>query len=310
MLYFQVCFKHPDLLKQAREACVAKKDEVNKLKRKNSNVEITPPAKIIPAPSAPKMCKIQFQDNESEEETNVSEESEEQVETEAPVSEESEESEEETDGECHLGADYPGTTIGHLTVYAASPSGNNCDLNWSNLEASGLKGWTHFAALPKNPGTDADRYEAGANCGRCVKVKCSCHQELFPGACAAGEEVIVMVTDSCPSCPYVGDLDLSNAAWDDVSGNEGPSKYDGTWEFIECPSDFKTGPMKLRMKGGSSKYWHAFQPENHKNKVTSMSINGVEMIFGDIDGFWWKGNGIMEFPCASTARVCRRLVGG
>ena len=59
------------------------------------------------------------------------------------------------------------------------------------MEASGLKGWTHFAALPKNPGTDADRYEAGANCGRCVKVKCSCHQELFPGACAAGEEVIL-----------------------------------------------------------------------------------------------------------------------
>jgi len=253
----------------------------------------------------------------SEEETHTSEEESEEVETEAPASEESEEveteapaseeseeseeeSEEESDGVCHLGDDYPGATIGHLTVYAASPSGNNCDLNWSNLEASGLDGWTHFAALPKNPGTDADRYEAGANCGRCVKVKCSCHQELFPGACAEGKEVIVMVTDSCPSCPYVGDLDLSNAAWDDVSGNEGPSKYDGTWEFIECPSNFKSGPMKLRMKGGSSKYWHAFQPENHKNKVTSMSINGVEMIFGDIDGFWWKANGIMEFPAKVT----------
>jgi len=252
----------------------------------------------------------------SEEETNASEEeqneSEEEAQTEvthtdAPESEESveeseeeEDTDEETDGECSLGPDYPGATIGHLTVYAASPSGNNCDLNWSNLEASGLDGWTHFAALPKNPGTDADRYEAGANCGRCVKVKCSCHQELFPGACKEGKEVIVMVTDSCPSCPYVGDLDLSNAAWDDVSGNEGPSKYDGTWEFIECPSNFKSGPMKLRMKGGSSKYWHAFQPENHKNKVTSMSINGVEMIFGDIDGFWWKGAGIMEFPAKVT----------
>merc|ERR1712011_22254 len=138
----------------------------------------------------------------------VSEESEEEVENEAPVSEESE----ETDGECHLGEDYPGTTIGHLTVYAASPSGNNCDLNWSNLEASGLRGWTHFAALPKNPGTDADRYEAGANCGRCVKVKCSCEQEYdyAQGACQPdGKEVIHMVTDSCPSCPYAGDLDLS-----------------------------------------------------------------------------------------------------
>merc|ERR1719322_690480 len=124
-------------------------------------------------------------DSEEEEQTEASHtdapESEESVEE----SEEEEDTEEETDGECSLGADYPGATIGHLTVYAASPSGNNCDLNWSNLEASGLDGWTHFAALPRNSGTD-DRYEAGANCGRCVKVKCSCHQELFPGACKEG----------------------------------------------------------------------------------------------------------------------------
>jgi hypothetical protein len=31
---FQVCFKHPDLLKQAREACVAKRNEVNDSKLK------------------------------------------------------------------------------------------------------------------------------------------------------------------------------------------------------------------------------------------------------------------------------------
>ena len=166
--------------------------------------------------------------------------------------------------ECSLGPDYPGATIGHLTAYAASPSGENCDLNWSNLEASGLDGWTHFAALPRNPGTEADRYEAGANCGRCVKVKCSCHQTDFwirdTGfeACKEGKEVIVMVTNSCPICPNVGDLDLSNAAWDDVTGNEMYGRYDGTWEFIECPSNFKSGPMKLRMKDGSSKYWQAF----------------------------------------------------
>merc|ERR1712136_37092 len=100
----------------------------------------------------------------SEEETNQSEEEQnESSHTDAPESEETveeseeeEDTEDETDGECSLGADYPGATIGHLTVYAASPSGNNCDLNWSNLEASGLDGWTHFAALPKNPGTDAD----------------------------------------------------------------------------------------------------------------------------------------------------------
>ena len=211
----------------------------------------------------------------------------------------------EANGECSLGSDYPGAIVGHITHYASSPSGNNCDLNWDNLEASGLAGWTHFAALPKNPGTDADRYEAGANCGRCVRVKCSCEQELFPGACQpGGEETILMVTDSCPSCPYVGDIDTSTAGWNDLTGNEGFSKYDGTWEFVECPSTFKSGTMKLRMKGGSSIYWYAFQPENHKNKITSMDISfdgqTTEMVFGDIDGFWWKGTDIMTFPATVT----------
>jgi len=218
-------------------------------------------------------------------------------------------SEDTTTGECTLGADYPGVTVGHLTHYSSNPTGNNCDLNWANLEASGLDGWTYFGALPKNPGTDADRYESGLNCGRCVKVKCSCEQELFDGACQPnGQEVILMVTDSCPSCPYVGDLDLSTNAWNDVTGNEGFSKYDGTWEFIECPSNFKQGPMKLRFKGGTSIWWYALQPENHKNKVTGMDItfNGVttELIFGDIDGFWWKGvdGMVMEFPALVEAK--------
>ena len=31
-----------------------------------------------------------------------------------------------------------------------------------------------------------------------------------------------------------------------------------------------------------------------------MSINGVEMIFGAIDGFWWQGAGIIEFPAKVT----------
>jgi hypothetical protein len=33
-----------------------------------------------------------------------------------------------------------------------------------------------------------------------------------------------MVVDSCPSCPHSGDLDLSNSAWDSISGNQGPSQ--------------------------------------------------------------------------------------
>ena len=47
--FFQVCFKHPDLLKQAREACVAKKEEGNKLKRKSTTTSTNEikPAKVM-----------------------------------------------------------------------------------------------------------------------------------------------------------------------------------------------------------------------------------------------------------------------
>ena len=57
-----------------------------------------------------------------------------------------------------------------------------------------------------------------------------------------------MITDSCPSCHLPGDLDLSLAAWNTFSGNEGPSRYEGTWEFIECPKNFVDGPARLRVK--------------------------------------------------------------
>ena len=148
------------------------------------------------------------------------------------------------------------------------------------------------------------------NCGRCVRVKCSCDQENPQHAqdgkpCQPdGKETIVMVVDSCPSCPYVGDIDLSYSAWDAVTGNESPSKYDGTWEFVECPSAFLTGPLKLRFKDGSSQWWYALQPVNHRTKITGMTVsfNGKteDLIFGEIEGYWWKGVSQLSFPVTIT----------
>jgi len=72
---------------------------------------------------------------------------------------------------------------------------------------------------------------------------------MYLGACAAGKDVIVMATNSCPSCPHAGDIDLSNDAWDVVSGFESHSRYDGSWEFIPCPDNFLSGNTKLYIKG-------------------------------------------------------------
>ena len=81
---------------------------------------------------------------------------------------------------CPLGADIPGVPKGEITMYSSNPSGGNCDFNWSKFESSGLDGWVNYAALPKGD-KKFDRYEMGANCGRCVRLRCSCEQSVFNG---------------------------------------------------------------------------------------------------------------------------------
>jgi len=181
-----------------------------------------------------------------------------------------------------------GAKKGHITQYSTVPTGGNCALPWGDLKASGLRGWTHYAALPK--GSHPDRYESSANCGRCARVK------------HGRKETTVLVVDSCPSCPNPGDIDLSLAAWNAVTGNQSPSRYDGTWEFVECPSSFVKGNTKLRFKEGSTKYWFALQPYNHRLKITAVKVNGKNLALGAIDGFWWQGKGGLTFPATITIK--------
>ena len=117
-------------------------------------------------------------------------------------------------------------TPGELTVYSANPEGGNCDFPWSFIQQHS-KAYTHFVALPSVL-PDANAYDNHMSCGRCVRFKCNCaeQQSLFDFACenAQGHEVIAMVVNSCPSCHIFGDLDLSNAAWDEVTGNQTHSR--------------------------------------------------------------------------------------
>jgi len=170
---------------------------------------------------------------------------------------------------CSLGSDISGTYRGLITWYQAKPTRH---FNWNDLKNSGSIGWTHFAALPKSRYNAAiDRYEGSANCGRCVRVRCSCDQVQFTGACQnGGTETILMVVDSCPTCPHVGDINTSTAGWNDITGNERPSRFDGTWEYVECPASYASGTTHLRVKPASSKFWFAFQPVGNRNKITDM----------------------------------------
>jgi expansin (peptidoglycan-binding protein) len=120
-------------------------------------------------------------------------------------------------------------------------------------------------------------------------------KNIFPGNvgtnCDNGETTIMMVTDSCPEC-HAGDLDLSNGAWDKITGNASPSRFKASWNYIQCPLNFMMDKeFEFFIKEGSSQWWFAVMPLNHKNKVKSVEVkkNGSwsPMEFGKIDSFYW-----------------------
>ena len=87
------------------------------------------------------------------------------------------------------------------------------------------------------------------------------------------------------------------------------SKYDGSWEFVECPSEFLLDGVsvsQLYMKAGSSQWWSAVQPTNTRFGISFMSVNGVEVPIhtGVGDNFYFdigmRTNA--EFPLTILAR--------
>ena len=183
----------------------------------------------------------------------------------------------EEPGSCSLGKDLK--NIGELTVYAAAPDGGNCGLDWTKLQ--GTKTYTNFVALPKEL-----RYDHHMHCGQCIKLRCSCEQQTFNGqngmlkACEGGKDTIVMVTDSCPTCHIAGDLDLSYNAWDEVTGEDEHSRYDGSYEFVPCPDEFLwSGGPQMRFKDGSTEWWTVVQPMNHKHQIE-------EVVYKENGGNW------------------------
>ena len=79
-----------------------------------------------------------------------------------------------------------------------------------------------------------------------------------------------MVADSCPEC-HAGDVDSNLLVWNSVTGSESPSRYDASWEFVECPSGFRPNTKtQLRWKTGSSQWWLGLQPTNARFGITSI----------------------------------------
>ena len=89
------------------------------------------------------------------------------------------------------------------------------------------------------------------------------------GACAEVEgpqgTVRVRITDSCPEC-NVGHLDLSKQAFAKISPLVA-GRVQTRWRLVTCAVQ---GPVRYRIKEGSSQWWAAIQVRNHLLPIQKM----------------------------------------
>ena len=126
-----------------------------------------------------------------------------------------------------------------------------------------LAGGTGNCSFPSAPADDLfvalgpSQYAGAAACGSYIDVT------------GPKGKVRVKVIDSCPECG-VGHLDLSRTAFkkiaDEVQGLV-PIKY----KAVVNPS---TGPLRMRIQEGSSRYWFSLLVDNHANRLTSVQVAG------------------------------------
>ena len=90
-----------------------------------------------------------------------------------------------------------------------------------------------------------------------------------------------------------------------------PGVYTGSYEFVECPDSFVSGPVRIRFLEVDGKYENGkmveyfIQPMNNKRKIQEISYNdaepyddGTRAVQIGLSGtqiYWWQGAG-MRIP--------------
>ncbi len=141
-------------------------------------------------------------------------------------------------------AAVPSTTAksGKATFYDLGSGQGNC--SFPNAPADDL-----FVAL------GAADYSGGAACGAYLDVT------------GPKGQVRVKVIDSCPPCG-AGHIDLSRTAFKKIANEiDGivPVKY-------KAVRGVSTGPISVRIKEGSSRFWFAALLDNHANPLRSVKV--------------------------------------
>jgi expansin (peptidoglycan-binding protein) len=142
-----------------------------------------------------------------------------------------------------------GTTIeGRATFYGSGPNpGMNCSFP-AGIPADNL----YTAAGPSE-------WAGSGGCGGVLEV-------TGPKGTAR-----IMVTDQCPECEP-GHLDLSQESFAAVNGGSlAPGIIEISYRAVRNPP--LPGPLTIRIKEGSSRYWTAFLVINHGNPLASVEVS-------------------------------------
>jgi expansin (peptidoglycan-binding protein) len=145
---------------------------------------------------------------------------------------------------------------------AAPPTGSTVRSGKATFyDMGGGTGNCSFASLPSN-----DLYVALGNSQYSSAGACGSYLDVT----GPKGKVRVKVVDRCPECA-VGHLDLSRTAFKKIASEvQGlvPVKYKAV---VNAPTP---GPLTVRFKDGTSRYWFAVLIDNHANPITSVQVAG------------------------------------
>ena len=143
---------------------------------------------------------------------------------------------------------------------AAPPTGSAVHKGKATFYDMG--GGTGNCSFPSVPANDlfvalgADEYGNAAACGSYLDVT------------GPKGKVRVKVIDSCPPCTP-GHIDLSRTAFGKIADHV-TGIIPVTFKAVVNPS--VPGPLSIRFEGGSSRYWMAFNVDNHGNPLRTVQV--------------------------------------
>ncbi|KAJ5495181.1 hypothetical protein N7539_000297 [Penicillium diatomitis] len=139
-----------------------------------------------------------------------------------------------------------GSSSGKATFYGGNLSGGTCSFTGYTLP-QGMFG-TAFSGAEWNN---------AAECGACVAV-------TGPN----GKTIKAMIVDKCPECE-AGHFDLFQNAFAELSALSA-GIIPISWEYTPCDL---SGPLSLKNKVGTSKYWFSMQVVNANEPVTKLEVS-------------------------------------